>query len=161
MSKVYKVNVENSSNYDFNKTDIDNLDILKITKSKFHVLNNNKSFKVNIEESNFNTKSYIINVNSNNYKVQISNELDILIEKMGFSLGSSRIENIIKAPMPGLILNVNVSEGQKVKEGEILVILEAMKMENTITSPNEGIIKSIYVENGKTVEKGEILIELE
>jgi len=160
MSKVYKVNVEHSSNYEFNKTDIENLDILKLTKSKFHILNNNKSFKVNIEESNFNSKSYVINVNSNNYKIQISNELDILIEEMGFSLGSSKKENIIKAPMPGLILKVNVSEGQKVKEGDILVILEAMKMENTLTSPNEGIIKSISVEKGKTVEKGEVLIEL-
>lgn len=160
MSKFYKVNVENSSNYKFSKTDIDNLDVLKLSKSNFHILNNKRSFKVSIEESNFNSKSYVINVNSNNYKVQISNELDLLIEEMGFSLGSSKKENIIKAPMPGLILNVNVSEGQKVKEGEILVILEAMKMENTLTAPNDGIIKSIFAENGKTVEKGETLIEL-
>ena len=161
MGKVYKVNVGNSIKYEFNKNDIDKLDILRLSKSKFHILNNNKSFHATIEESNFNSKSYVINVNSNNYKIQISNELDILIEEMGFSLGSSKKENIIKAPMPGLILNINVSEGQKVQKGDILIVLEAMKMENTLTSPNEGIIKTIHAENGNTVEKGEILIELE
>ena len=62
--------------------------------------------------------------------------------------------------MPGIILSVNVEENQAVKEGETLLILEAMKMENAITAPKDGIIKSIYAKSGETAEKGELLIEM-
>ena len=77
---------------------------------------------------------------------------------MGFSLGTAKKSNEIKAPMPGLILSLNIEESQKVKEGDTLLILEAMKMENTITAPKDGIIKSITVIKGVTVEKGELMI---
>ena len=65
----------------------------------------------------------------------------------------------IKAPMPGLILEINVKVGQEVKEDEPLLILEAMKMENIITSPRDGIIKSISVNKTDAVEKNQLLIE--
>jgi len=62
--------------------------------------------------------------------------------------------------MPGLILSVNVKENQEVKEGEILLILEAMKMENAIESPKNGVVKSINIKVGNTVSKGALMIEL-
>ena len=62
--------------------------------------------------------------------------------------------------MPGLILSVNVKEGQDVLEGETLLILEAMKMENAISAPKDGIIKAIAVKIGGTVEKGALMIEM-
>ncbi len=80
---------------------------------------------------------------------------------MGFSIGSAKKANDIKAPMPGLILNVNVEEGQEVEEGETLLILEAMKMENAIGAPKNGTVKSINVKSNGTVEKGELMIEME
>ena len=63
--------------------------------------------------------------------------------------------------MPGLILEINVKEGQEVKENDPLLILEAMKMENVINSPREGIIKSVEVKQGQTVDKNMLLIEFE
>jgi biotin carboxyl carrier protein len=63
--------------------------------------------------------------------------------------------------MPGLILEIQVKEGQDVKEDDTLLILEAMKMENVIHSPREGIIKSINVKQGETVDKDSLLIEFE
>ena len=69
--------------------------------------------------------------------------------------------NDIKAPMPGLILEVNVKEGDEVKEGDYLLVLEAMKMENALTAPRDAVIKSISVEKGQTVEKNQLLIEME
>ncbi|MHB1148545.1 MAG: biotin/lipoyl-containing protein, partial [Lutibacter sp.] len=69
-------------------------------------------------------------------------------------------ENYIKAPMPGIILSINVMEGQEVKEGDTLLILEAMKMENAISAPKDGVIKSIFIISGKTVDKGELMIEM-
>ncbi|HBC04060.1 MAG TPA: acetyl-CoA carboxylase biotin carboxyl carrier protein subunit, partial [Aequorivita sp.] len=60
-----------------------------------------------------------------------------------------------------IILEVNVSEGDEVKKGDFLCVLEAMKMENTLTAPRDGIIKSVNIAKGETVDKGKLLIELE
>ena len=66
----------------------------------------------------------------------------------------------IEAPMPGNILDIKVSEGQKVASGETVIVLEAMKMENDIVAPKDGVIASINVNKGDTVEAGKLLITL-
>jgi biotin carboxyl carrier protein len=63
--------------------------------------------------------------------------------------------------MPGLILEISISEGQEVKENDALLILEAMKMENVIKSPRDGIIKSIKVKQTEAVDINSLLIEFE
>ena len=60
----------------------------------------------------------------------------------------------VKAPMPGTILKVNVQNGQVVKEGEVLVVLEAMKMENEILAPKNGTITQVLVSKGSSVDTG-------
>ena len=64
----------------------------------------------------------------------------------------------LKAPMPGLVVEVSVSEGQEIKKGDKLVVLEAMKMENILKSPADGVVKKVNVKKGNTVEKNEVLI---
>ena len=66
----------------------------------------------------------------------------------------------VKAPMPGNILQVKVSVGQKVKAGDVLFILEAMKMENEIAAPVGGTVKQILVEKGAVVDTGAVLAVL-
>ena len=66
----------------------------------------------------------------------------------------------VKAPMPGNVLDVKVSVGQKVKNGETLLILEAMKMENEIAAPCDGTVASINVSKGATVNTGDLMISL-
>lgn len=80
---------------------------------------------------------------------------------MGIERGRTKVVNAIKAPMPGLILEISVCVGQVVKENDPLLILEAMKMENSFLSPRDGIIKSIAVSIGNAVDKGQLLIEFE
>jgi len=160
MDKNFKVKVDKSFEYEFKKSDTDKLDILKISKFKSHIIHNNKSFDIKLKKSDFNNKSYVIKVNANSYNVKISNQLDQLVKEMGFTIGSAKKANDIKAPMPGLILSINVKEGQEVAEGDTLLILEAMKMENAIGAPKDGIIKTVTVKNGETVEKGELMIEM-
>jgi biotin carboxyl carrier protein len=80
---------------------------------------------------------------------------------MGFEVGITKQINAIKAPMPGLILEISVVVGQMVKENDNLLILTAMKMENSFLSPREGIIKAISVIVGDSVVKGDLLIEFE
>ena len=67
----------------------------------------------------------------------------------------------VKAPMPGTINDIKVTEGQAVKAGEVLVILEAMKMENEIMSPADGIVKQIAVAKGASVSSGDVLVVVE
>ncbi|EEB74421.1 pyruvate/oxaloacetate carboxyltransferase [Thermococcus sp. AM4] len=73
---------------------------------------------------------------------------------------ASASPNTVTAPMPGKILRVLVSEGQEVKTGQGLVVLEAMKMENEIPAPKDGVVKKIYVKEGDTVNTGDPLVEL-
>jgi len=66
----------------------------------------------------------------------------------------------ISAPMPGTILDVKVSEGQSVKSGDILFILEAMKMENEIVSPKDGVVNKIHTSKSSNVNTGDALITI-
>lgn len=160
MDKAFKVKIDNSLEFDLNESDINKIDLLKLSDTTFHAIIKNKSFNVILKKSNPPKKEFIIKVNSNNYTIKIENQLDLLIKKMGFSVHSAKKNNNIKAPMPGLILSLNVKEGQKVIEGETLLILEAMKMENSIAAPKDGIIKSVNVNSGDAVEKGALMIEM-
>ena len=66
----------------------------------------------------------------------------------------------VNAPMPGNILKVNVSVGQSVKKGEVLVVLEAMKMENEIMAPCDGVVSAVPVAKGATVNTGDLLVAI-
>jgi biotin carboxyl carrier protein len=68
---------------------------------------------------------------------------------------------VVRAPMPGLVVRVNVTVGQQVAAGESVVVLQAMKMENELGSPRDGTIASVAVEAGQAVEQGQPLVELE
>lgn len=67
---------------------------------------------------------------------------------------------VIKAPMPGNIMKVNVKPGDAVKKGDVLVVLEAMKMENDVCAPEDGTVASVDVAKGATVETDAVLVTL-
>ena len=69
-------------------------------------------------------------------------------------------EGLVSAPMPGKVLRVLVKEGESVKTGQGLLVLEAMKMENEIPAPRDGVVKKIHVKEGDTVNTGDPLIEI-
>lgn len=66
----------------------------------------------------------------------------------------------LKSPMPGTILSVNVKAGQRVKKGDVLVILEAMKMENEIVAPKDATVTGINVSKGESVDSGTVMLTL-
>ena len=161
MSNSYKLSVNQGTPIDLSESDLKNLDAIPSGNNKFHILKNDKPYKAEIIVSDFIAKKYTVKVNNTTYDIAISDDLDILIQNMGIERGRTKVINAIKAPMPGLILEINVKVGQEVKENDPLLILEAMKMENSFLSPRDGIIKSIAVEKGNAVDKGQLLIEFE
>jgi biotin carboxyl carrier protein len=161
MSTAFKVNVNDTYQFDFERESISQLDAVPTASNMFHILHQNKPYKAEIIAADFNQKNYIVKINNNTYTVAISNPLDILINELGFEVGLTKQVNAIKAPMPGLILEISVLVGQAVKENDNLIILGAMKMENSFLSPRDGVIKSISVNVGDTVDKGQLLIEFE
>ena len=161
MSSDFKVKVDDTFEFYFNKENTSKLDAVTIQKNKFHILQNNLPFKAEIIFSHFYQKKYTVKVNNNIYQVAISNPLDILIKELGFEVGVSKVIKLLKAPMPGLILEINVEVGQTVNENDNLLILTAMKMENSLLSPRDGVIKSIAINVGDSVIKGDLLIEFE
>ena len=156
-----KVTVNGEHDFELDASEISEFDSIEVSKNSFHVLDDNRSFSAEIIDGDFYNRSYKVKVNNNTYKVDIHNDLDRLIKDMGFELGSSQIVSEIYAPMPGLVLDLNVKEGQDVKENDTLLILEAMKMENVMTSPRDGVIKSISVKKGEAVDKNALLLEFE
>ncbi len=137
------------------------LDSVKNNENSFHILYKQKSFNITIVSVNTEEKTVLLNINKNSYSVKLTEEIDVLLNKMGIKSQTKRIKKELKAPMPGLILNIPIKKGDFVKQGETLLVLEAMKMENNLKAENDVTIKDIQVQNGNSVEKNEVLIIFE
>ena len=161
MKESYSVSVDENYEFQLVKKDTENIDQTELSGQKIHLLHNNKSFEIELLENEFINRNYSVKVNGNIYRVNVGTPLDALIKEMGLSLGNDSFEDEIHAPMPGIILEVNVAEGDEVKKGDSLCVLEAMKMENTLTASRDGIVKTVNIAKGDTVDKGKLLIELE
>jgi biotin carboxyl carrier protein len=135
------------------------LDLLEIQSGKyFHLLYKKHSYVFEILNFDKENKTYKIGFDGRVYEVGIKDRFDQLLHSMGLDNVSKPQINDIKAPMPGLVLSLKVSENQEVKKGDPVLILEAMKMENIIKSPIDGVIKQILVSEKQAVEKNQALI---
>jgi biotin carboxyl carrier protein len=105
--------------------------------------------------------SYELKINNSRISVEVKSQFDMMLEKMGISHSSNKKMKDLKAPMPGLVLEISVKEGDDIKEGDQLLVLEAMKMENVIKAGTDAKVKSIKVKPQTTIEKGELMIEFE
>lgn len=141
--------------------DLSQLDILADGDGGFHVIRNHKSYAVRVIAHSKAEKSMSLLINGNKYDVVLEDQYDVLLKSMGMGAGAVKKLKNLKAPMPGLVLDVIAASGSEVKKDDPLMILEAMKMENILKSPGDGIIKSIEVEKGIAVEKNQVLIHFE
>lgn len=135
------------------------LDILRLNDTNYHIIYKNKSFKVSILQHDIQNKIFEISVNQHPYQVKLQDDNDLLLEKMGIRKNSIKKADELIAPMPGLIIDIRVEEGQKVKCDEPIIILKAMKMENVLKSPHDGIIKKILVEKNQKIEKDDVILQ--
>ena len=134
-------------------------DLTKVSEDYFHLLYNNKSYRAEVVKQDAATKTVVVKINGHSYSVGLKDQFDLLLEKMGMSAATTNKINNIKAPMPGLIIDLKVKVGDVVKIGDQLLILEAMKMENILKAQGEGIVRNVKVKKGDSVEKGQILVE--
>ena len=150
-----KVNNKYDFTLDGNEKEID---IIEIKDGIFHIIKDNKSYNAEVLKANKEEKSFVIRVNGNKYTVQLKDKYDDLLKELGMEMGSSTKVKDLKAPMPGLVVDVRVKKGDEVKKGDALVVLQAMKMENIIKCPTEGSIKKIHITKGNAIEKNQIMI---
>lgn len=115
---------------------------------------------IEILDLNADLKTLKFRHNHNTHEVQFKNELDFTLDKMGIKRSFDNINTDIKAPMPGKVIAIKVKAGDTVKQGDPLLILEAMKMENVLKAAHDCEIKTVLVEEFNNVEKNELLIEL-
>ena len=159
---MIKVDVDKEFQFEIDANAVENgIDMIKIDESRYHIIKNNRSYDIEVLNQNNKSKNYTLLVNGTEYNVSLKDELAQLLDKMGMSAGASKKVKEIKAPMPGLVLDIHVEAGTEVKEGDAVLVLEAMKMENVIKSPADGTVKAIEIAKGNAVEKNEILISFE
>ncbi|MDP4114909.1 MAG: biotin/lipoyl-containing protein [Bacteroidota bacterium] len=131
------------------------VDIVSVEENSAHVLVNGKEYEVEVDKKLQPTKTPVL-VRS---KVEPSTESDRTLVKTN-QPGQPKGTGFIKSPLPGTILSVCVKVGDRVKIGDRLIILEAMKMENNINSDRAGTITAIKVNAKDAVLEGDILIEV-
>lgn len=136
-----------------------NWDLIQIQEGYFHILHKHKSYRAEIVKTDRTTKSFTWKINGRLYTVQLQDKFDLLLDKLGMSNAEGNKVISIKAPMPGLIIDLKVKQGDSVKQNDPLLILEAMKMENIIKSPGDAVVKSVKIKKGDSVEKNQVLIE--
>jgi biotin carboxyl carrier protein len=150
-----------ANNFEFrlDRKTVEQLDIVSSSPTSYHIIFKNRS--VNVIVHSVENKKLRVEIDAEHFDIEIKDELDLELDQLGFSAVSTRHIKEIKAPMPGLVLEIAVTEGQEVKEGDKILILEAMKMENSIMISADATIKNILIKPGQAVDKGQVLVELD
>jgi biotin carboxyl carrier protein len=130
--------------------------LVAIGTNKYHLVYNNASIELELVKQE--SGKYRLKVNGKTADVTLKTQLDMLLESLGLQGTVSNKISDLKAPMPGLILDIRVQAGQEIKKGDPLVVLEAMKMENIIKAAGNGVVKEVKITKGQKVEKNQVLL---
>ncbi|MEB2775653.1 biotin/lipoyl-containing protein [Algoriphagus sp. D3-2-R+10] len=163
---MFTVTIQNKS-YSIEKSDDTiqvnsktiNWDLQWISDRKIHLIYDNKSVEAELISIDKETKTVQIKLGNKISSLLLKDRFDLLLEQLGMNNIASQALKEIKAPMPGLILDLKVKPGDVVKKGDVVLILEAMKMENILKSSGDGIVKAVKVTLHQSVEKNQVLIQ--
>ncbi len=132
--------------------------LVQLSERFYHFIYEGKVYRVEAIKTD---EGFTFKINGEPVSVELKDELQLLLDKMGGSAKKKSASGDIKAPMPGLVVKVSVAVGESIKKGQGLLILEAMKMQNEIKSPMDGVVKEIKVSEKQAVEKNHLLLKLE
>ena len=127
----------------------------------FHRIHRQAGYPIELLEADYVRKYFVFKIRGKVVKVQLQDDLDQLVEKLGMAQAAETVVKEITAPMPGLIVGLAVETGQAIKQGDSVLTLEAMKMENVIKSPVNGTVSAVHVKSGDSVNKNQLLISFE
>jgi acetyl/propionyl-CoA carboxylase alpha subunit len=133
-------------------------DMVKTAENCFHLVLGYQSYSLEVTEFNKETREMTLLINGKKTTARIQDEFDQLLAGMGMQAAGARKAKELKAPMPGLVVDVLVTAGQAFEKGQPMLVLEAMKMENVLKATQEGVVKAIEVQKGNAVEKNQVLI---
>ena len=139
------------------KETMQKIDCVPLSANSYSLIINDRTYYLTITNQ---LDGYEVTVDHHTQMVQVKDELETLLEKLGIQSGTSTHTGKIYAQIPGLLSRIFIKVGDRVKTGAKLCILEAMKMENEITSTEDGTIKRIHIKPGSNVEKGDLLMEM-
>jgi biotin carboxyl carrier protein len=132
------------------------VDMIRIGTTRcYSLLVNGRSYEVQVCR---NGESYGVVLNQRRYGVTVESERARLLKSLTSARKKPQEAEEVKAAMPGLVVKVEVKEGDQVRAGDGLVIVEAMKMENELRAPQPGVIKRVFVHRGMTVDQGQTLV---
>ncbi len=157
----YKVQIEGSPPIEVDDQMLKNTDFATIDDKHFHAIIDGLGYRIKLLKVNRKDKEMVLSINDEKCHIKLEDDLDQLLNSMGFSKRIKRRIDKIESPMPGLVLEVDLHPGQTVQQGDKLIILEAMKMENIIKSPVDGTIQEVLIKPGENIMKGQLLIRFE
>jgi biotin carboxyl carrier protein len=162
-----KVNGGKDFTLDLNKKEISlngtavSSDWVTTGPGKYHVLFNHGSYTIELLGRDETGKQLTLAINGQKQVVQVQDQFDSLLKQLGMDKLVTNKVNEVKAPMPGLVLRILVGEGDAVKKGDALLVLEAMKMENVIKATGEGVVKKVVIEPRQAVDKNQVMLVME
>ncbi len=158
----YWVQINNQIKVELSEEDIGDLDVVdRDSNIEFHFLIGHKSYPIFLHEINKKRGVIKLLVNEKHYEFKIESEFNQFIENFRSEHTPEHFIEFVEAPIPGRILKYFVSPGDRVRKGEPLLVLEAMKMENVITAPADVVVDELLHEVGATIQKNERLIRFE
>lgn len=161
VNEKHPFNIEQKDEKIFINSNEFTFDLKEVRDKIFHILHENKSYTAELISINNQEKKAKVKINGNEYEVSLEDKYASLLEAMGMNHVAKNSIAALKAPMPGMVLDILIKVGDQVNKGDSLLILEAMKMENIIKSSSDEIIKSIEIEKGSKVEKNQVLLTFE
>ncbi len=123
----------------------------------YSIIMGNRSHDVRINPGE---GSYTVQISGEAYEVVVQDERTARLAGVKSTLGGAAGEVVLKAPMPGVIVDVLVTEGQEVKRGEVVIVLESMKMQNEFKTPRDGKVHAVRVSKGDRVEQNAIMVTI-